>query len=112
MKCDRLDVPDARPFDRAALFVGETLAGFAGFAVHGGEDGGVEVALIERGFAAADYGGDDARESLDAAHGADGIGMFAGDGANFEGEFRGGGERVAACDSSASSRSAPPDRGR
>src|SRR5580693_10228582 len=93
---DRLDVPDARPFDRAALFAGETLAGFASLAEHGGKYVRIEIALIESGFAAADDRGDDPGEGFHAAHRANGVGMLAGDGADFESEFGGRGERVAA----------------
>ena len=75
---------------------GESLAGFPRFAIHLASTCGVEIALIERGLAAADYRGDDAGKCFDAAHGADGVGMFAGDGANLEREFCGGGERIAA----------------
>ena len=93
---DGLDRPDAGPVDGAAFFFGEAAAGGLGFAVHGGEDLGREVALVQSAFAAADYGGDDAGEGFDGAHGADGVGVFGGDGADFEGEFGGGGEGVAA----------------
>src|ERR1700729_1011686 len=89
---DRLDVPDAGPFDCAALFTRETLAGFASLAEHGGKYRRIEIALIERGFAAADDRGDDAGEGFHAAHGANGVGMLASDGANFESDFGGRGE--------------------
>ena len=40
--------------------------------------------------------GDDAGKRLEAAHGADGVRMFAGDGADFERQLRGGSQRIAA----------------
>src|SRR5271154_4194386 len=95
MERERLDVPDARPFDGATFFGGETAAGFLGLRVHVGEDFGVEVALIEGGFAAADDGGDNAGKSFEAADGADGVGVLFGDVTNFEGEFCGRGEGIA-----------------
>src|SRR5580704_6872977 len=96
MERDWLDVPDLRPLDGAALFGGESLAGGAGLGQHRGEDCGVEVAHVERGFAAPDYGSYDAGEGFHAAHGCDGVRMFARDGADLEGEFCCGGECVAA----------------
>src|ERR1700742_4392890 len=96
MERDGLDAPDARPLDRAFFFGGESLAGLACFAVHLRKDGAIEIALIERGFAAADDGGDNARKGFQASHCEDGIGMLAGDTANLERELCGGGERVAA----------------
>ena len=111
MERHRLDVPDPRPFHRAALFGGETFAGFARLTKHLGKHGGVEIALIERGFAAADHGGDDPGKRLHAAHGADGVGMLAGDGADLERQLRGRRPAHRAAHSSAWSRSAPPGRG-
>ena len=60
------------------------------------EDGGIEIALIESGLATANHGSDDTRECFHAAHGADGVGVFACDRANFECQLCGGGKRVAA----------------
>src|ERR1700722_9728854 len=91
MEGDGLDAPDAGPFDGAVFFGGEALADGAGFAIHFGQDGGVEVALVERCFTAPHYGGYDAGERFHAAHGADGVGVFPSYRADFEGEFGGGG---------------------
>ena len=96
MKGDGFDAPEARPLDGAFFFFGETAAGRLSFAEHLGKNVGIEVALVEGGFAATDDGGDDAGKCFEAAHGADGVRMLAGDVANFEGEFCGGGEGVAA----------------
>ena len=52
--------------------------------MHGREDGWIEIALIERGFAAADYGGDDAGIRFDTAHGADGLFVLGRDRTDFE----------------------------
>src|SRR5579871_2389181 len=97
MKRDGLDAPDARPLDAALLFLRETFAGIAGFAIHLREDRGIEVALVEGDFAAANDSGDDSGESLDASHRANRVRVLAGNPANFEGEFRSGRQRVAAC---------------
>ena len=96
MKGHRLDAPNARPFDGAAFFLGEAFARLHSLTVHRGENGGIQVALIERDLAAAGDGGGDAGKGFEAADGADGIGMPSGDRADFEGEFCGGGEGVAA----------------
>ena len=90
------DIPDARPLYGAAFLGCELGALLLGFAVHLREHIGVQVALIERCLAAANYRCDDAGKGLDAAHGADCVRMLAGDGADFKGEFGGGGEGVAA----------------
>ena len=93
---DGFDGPCVGPVDSAALFGGEAAAGFLSFAVHGGEDVGGEVALVEGALTAADDGRNDTGEGFEGAHGADGVGVTAGDGADFEGEASGGGERVVA----------------
>jgi len=46
-----------------------------------GENFGIEIALIEWGFIAADHGGDDSGKRFQAAYGADDVGMCAGRGA-------------------------------
>src|ERR1700722_1700597 len=89
-----LDVPDPRPIDRAFLLPGEALTGFASLAVHAGQHLCIEVALIERGFAAPDHGSHNARKSFDAADGANGVGMLTRDRADLERQFRGGSQRV------------------
>src|SRR5215469_15027086 len=94
MKWDGLDRPDLRPLDGTALFGGEALTGGASVAQHAGENVGGEIAHVERCLTAADDRGDDAGECFDAAHGCDGVGMLARDGANFQRELRAGGERV------------------
>src|SRR6202035_169546 len=63
-------------------------------AVHAGQHLCIEVALIERGFAAPDHGSHDARKSFEAADGANGVGMLTRDRADLERQFRGGSQRV------------------
>ena len=96
MKGNRFNTPDTRPLDRAAFFFGKALAGGVSFLIHGGENASIEVALIESSFAAADNSSNDSREGLDAAHGADGVAVLPGDGADFECEFGGGGQGIVA----------------
>src|ERR1700730_6760087 len=91
MEGDRLDIPNARPLDGAFFFGGESMAGLDGFLIHLRQDFCVEVALIECSFAAADDGGDNSWKCLEASHGADCVGMFASNGAHFQGELCGGG---------------------
>ena len=93
---DWFNGPDSRPLDGAAVLGGEAVACFLRLAVHLREDCGGEVALVEGALAAADDRGDDSGEGLDGAHGADGVLVLAGDGADFEREPGGGGEGVAA----------------
>src|SRR5580700_1639933 len=95
MELDWLDTPDPRPFHRAFLFAGETLAGFARLAIHAGQHLCIEVALIKRGFAAPDHGSHDAGESFDTADSANRIRMFPRNRADLEREFRGGSQRIA-----------------
>ena len=52
--------------------------------------------LVERGFAPADHGGDNSGESLNAPHGANGIGLFTGNGADLQRQFGGGSQRITA----------------
>ena len=48
-----------------------------------------QVALVQRGFAASHHCRHDAREGLDAAHCANGVGVLAGDRTDFECQFGG-----------------------
>ena len=93
---DGFDGPDLGPLDGAVFFGGEFFTGGLSIGEHAREDAGVEVAHVERGFAAADYSGDDAGEGLDAAHGGDRLRVLAGDRTDFEGEPGAGGQGVAA----------------
>ena len=46
VECDRLYVPNARPFHRTLFLAGKTLAGLLRLAVHAGQNLRVQVALI------------------------------------------------------------------
>src|SRR5208283_4281336 len=93
----RLNVPKARPGHRAILFGGKALAGFPGFAVHLRKDVGVEVALVQGDLAAAHDRRNYPRERLDAAHGANSVRLFPGDGADFKRQFCRGSKGVTPC---------------
>src|SRR5258707_10343309 len=95
MKLDRLDVPDPRPLDGAFLFAGEAFAGFTRLTIHRGQYLRIQVALIERGFAAPDDCSHDAWESLETTDGTNRIGMLTRDRADLERKLGGGGQRIA-----------------
>src|SRR5215472_11666174 len=96
MERHRLDVPDPRPFHRAAFFDSEPAAGILRIAVHPGKDTSVQISLIERHLASAHYGRDDSRKGLDAADRANGVRVRARDVANLQRELRSRRKRVAA----------------
>src|SRR5256885_11507824 len=95
MKRHGFDVPETRPVYCTIFFLSETLACFLSFAIHAREDVGVEISLVECDFTAADHRGNDTGKSFYTAHGANGILMFFGDGANLEREFGRGCQSVA-----------------
>ena len=90
------NAPDAGPLHRAAFLAGEAFTRLLGLGIHAGEHGRIEVTLVERQFATAHDGGDDAGEGLEAADSANGVGVLAGNGADFEGQFGGGSQSVPA----------------
>ena len=96
----RFDREERSPFDGDIVFSGEAARSFLRFADHGGENVGVEGALIDGDFRGAGNRGDKAGFHLDHAGGADdsgaGLGMAARDFATFERGGRGGEEGIAA----------------
>ena len=88
------DAPKARPLHRAFFFLRKTAAGFLRLLIHLGQNAGVQIALIERGFASTHHGGHDPRKRFETTHGANRIGVFVGNIANVEGEFGCGCQRV------------------
>ena len=94
MKWFRRNVPDAGPLYGAILFLSKLRAFFLGFAIHLRQDSGIQIALIERGFAAADYSGDDAWKCFYTAYCAHRIGVAHGDRPDLQREFGSSSERV------------------
>ena len=89
---------------------GKSLARLLRFAVHLRQNPGVQVALIERGFAPAHNRRHNSRKCFQAAHRADRVRMLARNIANFQSQLRRSSQSVFSLLSSASRRSAPPAR--
>ena len=96
MEGHRFDAPDLRPFDGAVLFAREALAGFSRVLIHLRKDRGVEIALIERCFARPTTAVTMPGKVFRLPMVQTASGCFFAMVADFEGEFRGGGKRVAA----------------
>jgi len=94
MKWYWLDVPEPRPTYGALFFCGEALAGFLSFAIHLGQNSGVQVALVEGNFAAPNHGGHNSWKCFQAADRTDGVFVFLCDGADFECQLGGGSQSV------------------
>src|SRR5579859_7949671 len=97
MERNRLYAPNARPFNSAFFFSGKSSARLLRFAIHASQDLGIEIALIERGFAASHHGSHNSRKSLDATDGADRVSMVSGDRPDFKRQLRSGGQGVVTC---------------
>ena len=78
------------------LFGGETVTRFPRLAEHLRQHRRIQVALVQGGFRAAHHRGGNAGEGLEAAHGANRVGVFAGDGADFERQLGRRGQGIAA----------------
>ena len=78
MERDRLNVPDARPLYAAAFFAGKALARLPRLPVHAGKHAGIEVALIESSFAAANHRRHNSGKSFQTADGTHGFGILFG----------------------------------
>src|SRR4051812_3993054 len=90
---DRLDAPDAVPFDRDVSFFCEALTGILRLLKHAAKRGGIEMTLVERDPAFLDHARDDPRFGCAGADRADAA-LPLGDAINLGTHLRGREERI------------------